>query len=500
MNDHEHIGNSGGASVPASRLAGTPDAALDASCRLPLLALFGGAAFWLVIGLLLSLVAIMTFHRPDLFADCPLLTYGRVQPAANDALLYGFCIPAALGVIIWIFVRLSQSELALPLVPLVAANIWHLGVLVGIVAILIGDSTGFAWLEFPRGGSVLLFAAFLLIAVSAAATFGARKERALYPSHWFLLAALLWFPWIYSTANLFLVAWPVRGMAQAVIDWWFSNNLLFVWLSLVGVGTAFYLLPKLSERPLQSFYLAQFAFGTFILFGAGCGIPQGAPVPAWLPTASSVAAVLTLVPLLVIAIIAVKTVRASAVVCRGGPLCYVKFGMAAFIVSGFMHITMACPHFSRIVGLTWYGPAQTQLQILGFFTIVMCGAIYELLPKIMGFALPFPKFVRLQHWLFMLGVLLWAGALAVGGVDQGIKLNDPSVAFSDSTTAALMALRVGTTGLVLILLGALLFALNIFAATLKWKMALLKAGLAAIKAPLDAEPDSLRHETGEVNA
>ena len=50
-----------------------------------------------------------------------------------------------------------------------------------LVGILLGDSTGFAWLEFPRGGSVLLFAAFLLIAISAVATFGQRRERELYP-------------------------------------------------------------------------------------------------------------------------------------------------------------------------------------------------------------------------------------------------------------------------------------------------------------------------------
>ena len=263
---------------------------IDASCRVPLLALFGGAALWLVVGLALSLVAIMTFHKPDMFADYPFLTYGRAQAAANDVLLYGFCIPAGLGVMLWIFARLSQSELVLPLVPVVAANIWHLGVLVGAVAILIGDSTGFAWLEFPRGSSVLLFAAFLLIAISAVATFGARRNRELYPSHWFLLAALFWFPWIYSTANFFLATHhPVRGVAQAAIDFWFANNLVFVWLALVGLGTAFYFLPKLAGRPLQSHYLALFAFWTLILFGTWCGIPQGAPLPAWMPAASAVA-------------------------------------------------------------------------------------------------------------------------------------------------------------------------------------------------------------------
>jgi cytochrome c oxidase cbb3-type subunit 1 len=406
-------------------------------------------------------------------------------------LLYGFCIPAGLGVMLWIFSRLSQSELVLPLVPVVAANIWHLGVLVGTVAILIGDSTGFAWLEFPRGSSVLLFAAFLLIAVSAVATFGARRNRELYPSHWFLLAALFWFPWIYSTTNLFLITHhPVRGVAQAVIDSWFSNNLVFVWLALVGVGTAFYFLPKLAGRPLQSRYLALFAFWTLILFGAWCGVPQGAPLPAWMPAASAVASSFLIVPLIAIAVIACKTVCGANVTCKGGPFCYVKFGTAAFILSGLMLVASACPQISRATEFTWFGPAQAQLQILGFFAIVMCGAIYELLPRVMGFVLPFPKFVRLQHWLFMLGIVLWAGSLAVGGVEQGMKLNNPQTAFADSTAVALIFLRAGTTGLLLILLGSLLFAANVLAMTLKWKLALLKSLLAAVKAPLEAAPAS----------
>jgi cbb3-type cytochrome oxidase subunit 1 len=121
----------------------------------------------------------------------------------------------------------------------------------------------------------------------------------------------------------------------------------------------------------------------------------------------------------------------------------------------------------------------------------MCGAIYELLPRVMGFGLPFPKFVRAQHWLFMLGVLLWAGSLAVGGVEQGMKLANPQTPFADSTNAALMFLRVGTTGLLFILLGSLLFAVNIFAMTFKWKLALLKTVIAYIKSPL---------ETGEVKS
>jgi len=73
---------------------------IDASCRVPLLALFGGAAVWLVLGLLLGLAASMSFHMPDMFANCSCLNYGHAQAASNDLLLYGFAIPASLGVLL----------------------------------------------------------------------------------------------------------------------------------------------------------------------------------------------------------------------------------------------------------------------------------------------------------------------------------------------------------------------------------------------------------------
>ena len=453
-------------------------AQIDASCRVPLLALFGGAALWLVVGLAFALIASLTFHNPELFAHCPCLTYGHVAPAANDLLLYGFAIPAALGVMLWIFARLSQAELVLPIIPVVAAHLWHLGVLVGTVAILSGNSSGFLWLEFPRVSAMLLGVSFVLVAISAVATFAQRQERELYPSHWFLLAALLWFPWIYSTANLFLVTThPVRGVTQSVIGWWFANNLVFVWLALVGVGIAFYFLPKLAGRPLHSRFYAMFAFWTLIFFGTWIGIPQGAPVPAWLPTTSALAAILLIVPLLAIAVILVKTLSGSDVISRGGSLCYFRSGTGMFLVSGLMLIATTCPQSSRVLEFTWFGQAQVQLQLLGFFAMILFGAIYEILPRVMGAELPFKKFVKVQFFLSFFGLALFVIPLAVAGVKQGRAGYDP--------TTAKLWLMISTTGLIFLLLGSVLLLVNIFTMTIKWKLALARTVFAAVTAPLD---------------
>src|SRR5882757_3774484 len=319
---------------------------IDASCRVPLLVLFGGAALCLVVGSVLALVASLTFHMPDKFGDCSWMTYGHLQPAADDALFYGFCIPAGLGVLLWIFARISQVPLRGPLVPVVAAHLWHLGVLVGLVGIFAGDSTGFAWLEFPRGGSALLFFGYVLIGLWALMIFSRRREGGTFPSHWFLVAALFLFPWVYSTANILLVGWPVRGVAQAVIAWWAGNNLVFLWTSLAGLGAAFYFLPKFSGRPLHSYYYALFAFWTLLIFGSMRGVPVGAPVPAWLPVLSAMNSLFLIIPVIAIAVIGWKTVRGGiGAECKGGSFCMIKFGFVAFVLSALLLVTSACPHF-----------------------------------------------------------------------------------------------------------------------------------------------------------
>jgi len=458
---------------------------IDASCRVPLLVLFGGAALWLVVGSLLALVASLTFHMPAQFGDCAWVTYGRVQPAADDALLYGFCIPAGLGVALWIFARLGQVPLRGAMVPVVAAHLWHLGVLVGLVGIFIGDSTGFAWLEFPRGGSALLFFAYLILGLWALMNASGRRESGMFPTHWYLITALFLFPWIYSVANILIVGWPVRGVVQAVIAWWFGNNLVFLWTSLVGIGTAFYFLPKFCGRPLQTYFYALFAFWTLLIFGSLRGVPVGAPVPAWLPALSSLNSLMLVVPVIALAVIGWQTVRgATGEECNGGPFCMIRFGFVAFLLSALLLIAASCPQISRLTQFTWFGAAQTELQLYGFFTITMFGAIYYILPRAAGIEFAFPKLIRVQHWCAMLGLVIFVASLVIGGVMQGVKLQNPNLAFVDSTTAMLPYLRASTMGLLFLLLANLLFALNIFIMIASWKWSVARAVFAAVTAPL----------------
>jgi cytochrome c oxidase cbb3-type subunit I len=468
--------------------------------------LLGGAAFWLALSSVFGLIASIKFHSPKFLSDFAILSYGRAYPAWSNLLVYGFCIPAGLGVGLWLLARLGRVPLARPWLVAVAAKLWHFGVFVGLVGILRGNSTGFEWLEMPRYAAAILFVAFTLIGLCGFLTHRARSRQreeaestgenvrlvtsaaTLYPSQWFVLTALFWFPWIYSTAILLLEVFPVRGVVQASVAWWFSGNLLVVWLALAGLAASFYFMPKLSGRPLQSHYLALFAFWTLILFGSWVGIPTSAPLPAWMPALSNGAATLTLVPALAIAAIAIQTVRGAKTSCGGGPPCYIKFGVGSLVLSLVLLAASGVPQISRVTDFTWFGTAHTQLRLYGFFAVTMFGAAYYILPRVAGIELS-GKLMRAQFWCVMPGTLLLTLPLAAGGVVQGVKLLHATIAFVDVAKSSLMFLRISTLGETLIAVGNFIFLFNVTALLVRYYRA------ACFKAWLTA---SMRLELAEV--
>ena len=351
-------------------------------------------------------------------------------------------------------------EVAKPWLLVVGAKLWHLGVLVGLVAILVGQRTGYEWFEIAalcRGDPVFGLPAPGGLDIG---DIRASHESALYPSQWFVLAALFWFPWILSTALLLLHYFPVRGMVQASVAWWFSGNLLNVWLTFAGLASAFYFLPKLTDRPLQSHYLALFVFFTLLLFGTWTGIPASAPLPAWMPALSSGAGLMLLVPIAAVVVITVQTCRGANVPCGGGPLCFTKFGIWSLVLAAVLFAVGACPEVARVTDFTWFGRGENVLRLYGFFVMTMLGAAYYILPRVAGIEISRAR-VRANFWLGVIGTVVFSLPLVVGGLRQGFALADATVPFLGTTKAALMYFRLSTFGETLLLLGNFLFLFNV---------------------------------------
>ena len=94
--------------------------------------------------------------------------------------------------------RLCRTVLRYPLLLVAGAGFWNLGVLLGVGGILLGDSTGYQWLEFPGYAAIILFVAYTLVASWAVLMFRFRRGEQIYITQWYLLGAFLWFPWLYA--------------------------------------------------------------------------------------------------------------------------------------------------------------------------------------------------------------------------------------------------------------------------------------------------------------
>ena len=95
-------------------------------------------------------------------------------------------------------------------------------------------------------------------------------------------------------AQIMLFIVPVQGVLQAAVNWWFANNLLFLWFGSIGLGTAYYMIPKVIGRPVYSYHLAAIGFWTYAFFASWTGMQRlvDGPFPAWMITASIAAMIL----------------------------------------------------------------------------------------------------------------------------------------------------------------------------------------------------------------
>lgn len=440
----------------------TAERAGSSSWALPVALLFLKAAGWLVISSIFGLIASVKFHSPEFLADSAWLTYGRVQAAASHAMVYGFCIPAGFGFVAWRFARATPTQNP-PLTGLILAGaiLWNIGVLIGLVGILLGDLSGFAYLDLPGYSTPILFAGYGLVAIWAGIAFHLRKERRLATSQWFLLTALLWFPWIFSTAALLLNQFPVRGIAQSVVAWWYGANLTVVWMGLTGIAGITFLSLRFGWRPAVNRNLALFVFWTLILFGSWTGIPASAPVPAWMTAISKIASVFMILPAAALVIILFGSSQPGSIAAPASRmLTLIKFGSIALII---YLALLALPAFlsleSRLL-FTWFTNGTQLLALYGFFSMVMFAVIYAFATEAADAGMPFPVFVRGHVICATIGLLLIVVPFLAGGVLQGMRLSNPNIGFLDVAKSTLMFLRISSIGEVLLLLGHLLFLAN----------------------------------------
>jgi cytochrome c oxidase cbb3-type subunit 1 len=114
----------------------------------------------------------------------------------------------------------------------------------------------------------------------------------------------------------------------------------------------------------------------------------------------------------------------------------------------------------RIVHFTQFQTGETQLILYSFFSMVMFGAIYYILPRMVGCEWLSSSMIRLHFLAAAYGGGLLVITLLISGLMTGSALADPAISFKQAmeTSTLLMPGRIG--GWILLGIGHLIFGMH----------------------------------------
>ena len=438
---------------------------IDHSIRSAALFFAVSAVVWLLIGTVFALIAAIKMHNPEFLAGFESATFGRVRSAHLNAVALGWSNNAIYGLCLWIMARLCRSPIRHGGLLIIAGVFWNLGVTLGIFGILRGDLTSVEWLEIPVYATPLLAISYILIGIWGIIAFRFRRGDHVYVSQWYFLAGLFWFPWLYVVAVLMILWAPAQGVVQSVVNWWFGHNALGLWYTPMALGAAYYLIPKVLGRPIYSYYLSVLGFWSLALFYNWAGVHHliGGPVPVWLVSAGIVASIMMVVPVVVVGInhhLSVVGLHKEG--WRSPTIRFVVFGAINYTLVSLIGSAMSLRDVNLVTHFTHFTVGHAHHGVYAFFTMIMFGGIYYMMPRMLHREWPSAKLIQVHFWACGIGILIMVSALQIGGWYQGLEMNNAEIPFLETVQNTLPWLKARSVSGVLITIGHVAFAINFF--------------------------------------
>ncbi|MGB7480877.1 MAG: cbb3-type cytochrome c oxidase subunit I [Burkholderiaceae bacterium] len=421
------------------------------------------AIVWLVLASSAGLISSIKLHEPDFLTQYAWLTFGRIRTIHLNIVAYGWAPMATFGVAIWVLPRLLKTALVGARFAILGAMLWNAGLIAGLGCIAVGLNDGMEWLEIPWQVSILLVMGGALVGLPLVFTLANRRVKHLYVSIWYMGAALFWFPTLYLIAKIPGVHF---GVEQATMNWWFGHNVLGLFYTPMALASVYYFLPKIIGRPIQSYNLSLLGFWALAFFYGQVGGHHlvGGPVPGWLITLSIVQSMMMIVPVLAFSVNQHLTMRGHFKTLIYSPtLRFIVLGGMMYTLSSVEGSFEALRSVSTVAHFTHFTVAHAHLGLYGFVSMVMFGAVYFIMPRVMAWEWPYPKLIALHFWLVVGGFAIYFIGLSIGGWLQGLAMLDASKPFMDSVHVTIPYLKARSIGGAVMTLGHLVFAFHFIA-------------------------------------
>lgn len=383
---------------------------------------------WLVGGVTITLLVNVLLVRPELGGKLmPFASYGRLRGVADSAIVFGWLGTAGFAAIFALIPRITEVQLHNE--PLGAATTlaWSVVLTGGILALVGGVNQGRPLAELGSGADLGMALLLVLVLYNAGVTVVRRRERTLYVSGWFLLAASLLGVLVFVIGNL-----PVfSGVTDAIVSGFYLNGLEMLWLLPIALGIAHYVVPVETGNPLWSASLARTTFWSLMFAGGWTGqrFLLFGPAPDYLDVIAYAMTIVLVIPVLSAAVNLYATGKDRwDLVSRAFGLRFAASGLG--LLAGWIGLVVlsATPSVNRFVGLTAWQSGVRHLALFGVFSSFAFAFIYHAYPLMVGREWYSRTLASFHFWTTNAGVLGGVVLLLATGAAQAAGASSPASA------------------------------------------------------------------------
>lgn len=441
------------------------------------------AIVFMVIGMSVGVfMAFNSFLFPDYFSG-EYIHFGRIRPVHVWHVLFLWLLSADVGLVLFFVPRLCGIKLWNLNLAYIAIALWWSSLIVTVYSYPTGTNSGWEYAEIPSAVSwipvkPMLILAWVLFATNVFMTIANRKFEKMFVSLWYTMAAMIWTTFSFF-AGWYAINWVPEGISRVNANFFYIHNLVGLIFTPLGVASAYYFLPKLSNKPIYSHQLSMIGFWTVAMVYSWVGTHHliHGPISQWLQTTAIVFSLWIFIPVLSVVVNLFATLRNNwDLYSKSAAIRFLIMGNGFYLITCIQGPMMGLRNVNEITSKTDWVIGHSHISLYGTFTYWALAAIYFVIPVITKKPI---WSNRLSNWHFALnlwGSLPFMLSVWIGGFLQGMMWatwadgstyaefhnNLANLPFLDTVAEMQPWWLMRAIGGIMILFGNILFVFNMF--------------------------------------
>jgi len=408
------------------------------------------------------------------------MNFGRLRPLHTSAAIFAFGGNALIATSFYVVQRTSAARLWGRNLAWFVFWGYNLFIVLAATGYVLGATQGKEYAEPEWYIDIWLTIVWLAYLAVFLGTIMKRKEPHIYVANWFYLGFIITIAMLHVGDNL---AVPVSifgsksvqvfsGVQDAMVQWWYGHNAVGFFLTAGFLGMMYYFVPKQAERPIYSYKLSIVHFWAliFLYIWAGPHHLHYTALPDWAQTLGMTFSIMLWMPSWGGMINGLMTLSGAWDKLRTDPILRILAVAVAFYgMSTFEGPVMSIRSVNSLSHYTNWTIGHVHSGTLGWNGMITFGALYFMTPRLWGRkALYSIRLVSWHFWLATIGIVLYASAMWVSGITQGLMWRATDAqgflvnSFADTVAAQHPMYVVRGVGGIMYLSGALIMCFNLW--------------------------------------